>query len=209
MRRIFLFVVLECCLLLAESVGAYAGENAAAAPAKNGKAAWEARRLTDAEFLSAMVAAYEATAEQAKPLMEKSEYVSMQMMASDRARSMRTFSKRIAKLLEEKEWDVDPSFARESKERLGALVAEHNGDANEMLLLDALIAYHVETAKTALDAMELTRDADVADMARRIVADQIESIATGKNMPEMIDWEQKAAALNGMDPFMPAMNPNP
>lgn len=200
MKRVLLSVAFACLLLPGAAAAGDAPKESAPAMVRPEKATlrfWDAK--SDVDFLSRMIASYESTAFSAQPLVDKSTSVSMQVMANDRVRSMKRFSARIAKLMESKGWKPDTAAKKATDERLATLVKNNNGFQNEMGLLGALLSFHVETAKAALDAMEMTADPDVADMARRIVVDQLESIATAKSMPEQIEWERKSM---GADPAL-------
>lgn len=192
MKRIVLAMAFACLYFPGAAWAGDAPEESAPAMVRPEKATlrfWDAK--SDVDFLSRMIASYESTAFSAQPLVEKSNSVSMQVMANDRVRSMKRFSARIARLMENKGWKPDAAAKKATDERLVTLIKNNNGFQNEMGLLGALLSFHIETAKAALDALEMTADPDVADMARRIVIDQLESIASAKSMPEQIEWEQK------------------
>ena len=59
-----------------------------------------------------------------------------------------------------------------------------------MGLLRALKTYHAEVAAEALGAISRTGDLDVANMAKTILEDQIESILTAQKMPELMAMER-------------------
>lgn len=191
-------------------VAAPAAWAADAAPAAAAPQTSELIPNRGAEFLSSMLGSYEATAAIAKPLAAGSKSMAIRVMADDRLLMMKKMSRRLVDLIAEKGWRVEPSLQAAADARLGLLLAQHNGKLGEMNILDALTEFHVETAKAALDELWRTQDADVADMAKRIIADQIDSIVTAKRIPAMIEREKQIREGEvGIDPYQDpdAVNP--
>ncbi len=143
----------------------------------------------DAEYLSAMLAAYETTAFAAQPLMQKSESMSMRIMAEDRVREMKKMAKKIFRVMQDKKWKIDNSIKKEADAKMAELITANNGVTDEMGLLAALKQFHVLVAMEAVNVMGMTDDYDVAEISKDIVRDQMDSIITAQRMPELIKTE--------------------